>query len=211
MPNRVIREAILDSQRYWSCTIEARELYRHIQLLADDFGCVSLSTVFLKRKCFETPPQEEKVSALLHQLVDADLVRRYEVNGKVFGFIPRFRQRLKRMTLKHPKPPNSLLQDDDYALQQFKEISEKQQIQPPDGRPTAAPRHAEVEVESEVESESEVEVEGKGKQKGKGIGELGAHIPAHLSRQPNESQEQYKNRLIKFSQSNPKQNPKDES
>jgi hypothetical protein len=76
MPNRLIREALLDSGRYWSVTIEARQLFWHLMLLADDFGCVSLAPVFIRRRCFDDSPCTEKVNVLLGQLADADLCER---------------------------------------------------------------------------------------------------------------------------------------
>lgn len=125
MPNRVIREALLDSERYWSCTIEARELYRHLQLLADDLGCVSLAPVFLRRRCFDGAPSNDKIWQLLQQLSDHDLVRIYEVDFAKYGFLPRFGQRLRRMHLKHPRPPSELLKGDPEAIEKFSKINGK--------------------------------------------------------------------------------------
>lgn len=128
MPNRVIRESILDSERYWSCTIEARELYRHLQLLADDLGCVSLAPVMLRRRCFDSAPSQDKISNLIQQLADADLIRIYVVGEPVdnfsakFAFIPRFGQRLRIMRLKHPMPPQALLVNDPEAIEKFSKI-----------------------------------------------------------------------------------------
>lgn len=122
MPNRVIRESLLDSERYWSCTIEARELYRHLQLLADDLGCVSLAPVFLRRRCFDNAPVQGKIDGFLQQLSDHDLIRIYEVEHARYAFLPRFGQRLRRMHLKHPRPPESLLQGDGEALEKFSKI-----------------------------------------------------------------------------------------
>jgi hypothetical protein len=123
----MIREGLLDSERYWSCTIEARELYRHIQLLADDFGCVSMSQAFIGRRCFDQRPTSEKLSRLIIQLCDADLIRQYQVDGVSYAFIPRFGQRLQRFTLKHPKPPESVLQGDERAIDLFKRINNNNQ------------------------------------------------------------------------------------
>ncbi len=161
MPTRMIRDGILDSERYWSCTIEARELYRHLQLLADDFGCVSLSPAFIGRRCFDSRPTSEKLAGLILQLCDADLIRRYEENSMVYAFIPRFRQRLQRFTLKHPKPPDVVLQGDYHAIDLFKRINANKQTatvgQP---FPNRSPTH---EVEVEVKRR---EYEEKGKREG---------------------------------------------
>ena len=122
MPNRVIRESLLDSERYWSVPIEARELYRHLQLLADDLGCLSLAPVFIRRRCFNTTPPQTTIDGLLSLLADADLIRIYAVDNSRFAFIPRFNQRLRRMWLRHPKPPFNLYKDDAEAAEKFSKI-----------------------------------------------------------------------------------------
>ena len=122
MPNRVIRESLLDSERYWSVPIEARELYRHLQLLADDLGCLSLAPVFIRRRCFNNAPPQTTINSLLQLLADAELLHIYEVNGARYGYIPRFNQRLRRMWLRHPKPPIEFYKNDAEALEKFSKI-----------------------------------------------------------------------------------------
>jgi len=122
MPNRVIRDSILDSERYWSVPIEARELYRHLQLLADDLGCVSLAPVLVRRRCFNSAPPQSTIDQLLQLLWDANLVLIYEVDGARYGYIPRFGQRLRRMYLRHPKPPQQFYENDAEALEKFNKI-----------------------------------------------------------------------------------------
>lgn len=151
MPSRMIREGILDSDRYWSVTIEARQLFWHLMLLADDLGCVSLAPAFIRRRCFDDGPSQEKIDRLIDQLMDVDLLRIYEANGARYAFIPRFQQRLKRMTLKHPEPPESILHGDDDARRKFSQIKHKTENPaarvPPDGSPPAPEEEVEVEVE----------------------------------------------------------------
>lgn len=155
MPTRLIREGLLDSERYWSCTIEARELFTHLMLLADDFGCLSMSPASIGRRCFDQRPTSEKLAKLVTQLCDADLIRQYQEGGATFAFIPRFRQRLQRFTLKHPKPPESIIGDDEHAKDLFKRINSKRQTSAVD-QPIAngSPTH-EVELKR---SRREVEV-----------------------------------------------------
>lgn len=215
MPNRIIRESLLDSPRYWSCTIEARELFFHLMLLADDFGCVSLAPAFLRRRCFETPPTNEKLAGFLGQLCDGDLLRRYEESGQAYAFIPRFKQRLQRFTLKHPKPPKEVLEGDDAAMQLFSSIKDGrrqatagQQLpiglptvgqQLPNGSPTN-----EVEVEVKRREEKGREAEGKGSG---GVWSLAKELG--LDPRPGESAENFKTRVYNASKSKP--NPKAES
>lgn len=125
MPSRVIREGLLDSQRYWAVSIEARQLFIHLMLLADDFGLVSLAPVFLRRRCFDNPPPDSKIGKQVGELQDEDLIRVYEIGeGSMparYAFIPRFGQRLRMMRCKHPMPPESLFSDDQDAKQKFNE------------------------------------------------------------------------------------------
>jgi hypothetical protein len=125
MPTRMIRDGILDSERYWSVTIESRQLFFHLMLLADDFGCVNLAPLFVRRRCFNDSPSTEKIARLITELGDADLIRCYEIDRCCYAFIPRFRQRLQRATLKHPKPPQELLIEDADAIAKFNKIKQE--------------------------------------------------------------------------------------
>ena len=166
MPTRMIREGLLDSQRYWSVTIEARELFTHLMLLADDFGCISLAPLFIRRRCFNDRPTDDMIDNLLDQLAAADLIRVYQAAGARYGFIPRFKQRLQRMTLKHPSPPLEMLRDDDDAQKKFEEVQAHRSKD--NGSPTVAhrlptvgqqPKRSEVEFEVELKRrEKEVEL-----------------------------------------------------
>lgn len=122
MPTRMIREGLLDSERYARVSDAARLLFVHLMLLADDFGCVSVSATFLRRRCFYDSPSDERIARLICELVDVDLIRTYEIDRACLAFIPKFRQRLYRSTLKHAMPPESLYKDDLDALEKFNEI-----------------------------------------------------------------------------------------
>lgn len=158
MPGRLIREGLLDSERYWSVSIEARELFVHLVLLADDFGCLSLAPTFIGRRCFESRPTTEKLARLLSQLVDADLIRQYQSGPLTYAFIPRFGQRLRRFTLKHPRPPIETLSGDERAIKLFSIINDKNQAMP-DIEPSSAGHPSYEEKRSRSRTEKEVEVE----------------------------------------------------
>lgn len=119
MPSRVIREGLLDSQRYWAVTVEARQLFVHLMLLADDFGLVSLAPVFIRRRCFDDAPSQQKIDRLIDQLIDVDLIRVYTAGDRRCAFIPRFCQRLRQMRAKNPAPPRELYSDDEHARNLF--------------------------------------------------------------------------------------------
>lgn len=119
MGTRMVRGDLLDSDRYWGVGIEARQLFVHLLLLADDYGCLAVAPTFLRRRAFNDMPTDQKIAKLLNELQDADLIRLYDHNRACYAFIPRFRQKLQRATLKHPVPPASHYQDDEDAQERF--------------------------------------------------------------------------------------------
>jgi len=49
-----------------------------------------------------------QVGEILAALTDVDLIRLYIVDGKRYGHIPKFRQRLRYVNGKHPRPPAAM-------------------------------------------------------------------------------------------------------
>lgn len=119
MPARLIRDDMLESERVQTLPADARWLFVAVMLTADDVGLLELSTFKLHRKAGLDVRVVEK---LLPLLVDADLLRSYQVDGKTFGFIPRFGQRLQIKRAKCPLPPDSLLSDDEDAIRKIKHL-----------------------------------------------------------------------------------------
>lgn len=135
MPCRLIRDEMLESERVLALPIEARWLYVTILLTADDLGLFEATSFKLARR---SDIRREASDRLLQMLADADLVRLYEVNGKRFGFIPRFRQRIQIKFLKHPAPPESLMADDEDALSKIKHLASKTTVGKPLGNGSAS-------------------------------------------------------------------------
>jgi hypothetical protein len=105
MPTRMIRADLLESERYWRCTAEARCLYISILLSADDTARCQGSEYFLRTRCLANSVPASRIPKLLAELVDEDLIRLYQCGGAQYVFIPRFRQRLRYVNSKHPAPP----------------------------------------------------------------------------------------------------------
>jgi len=109
MPDRLIRDELLNSERYWSVSDEAKLLYIHLILSADDTARYSGKNFTLRTRCFSGRGMESnRMEILLTELVDQDLIRLYFVNDERFIFIPRFKQRLRFVNSKYPKPPNEI-------------------------------------------------------------------------------------------------------
>ncbi len=122
MPNRMIRDGILESEAVLSLSAEARWLYVSILLSADDIGLFEATPFRLARRA---DVRREMADRLVQMLADVDLIRLYEVGGKRFGFIPRFGQRLQIKRIKHAAPPDALLQDEPDTLKKIKDLASK--------------------------------------------------------------------------------------
>ena len=150
MPSRLIRDEMLESESVLSLPVEARWFYVTILLSADDLGLFEATSFKLARRA---DIRRESGEALLLMLADADLVRLYEVNGKRFGFIPRFRQRLQIKRLRYPQPPIGLFQDDEDALNKINNLTSNPTVgqRMANSYPTAAqPSEPEPEPEPEL-------------------------------------------------------------
>lgn len=109
MPNRVIRDGVLDSQRYHDVDKPARLAFLELLLCCDDYGLVPLSDVYLKRHttAFESVSRTA-ADGILSALIDRDLLRMYEIDGARYGYIPRFGNVPRSKKPKWPLPPDQL-------------------------------------------------------------------------------------------------------
>lgn len=159
MPNRLVREGLLDSEAVLSVPVEARWLFVVITLTADDIGLFEATEFRLARRA---DVGREVAARLMQLLQDADLIRLYEVDGKRYGFVPRFRQRVQIRKPRYPLPPLALMQDDTDAINKIKDLVPDPTVDQPldsswtgDGQPS----EAEAEVEEEKESSSPTEIQ----------------------------------------------------
>ena len=199
MADRIIRDELLTSERYWSVSIEARELFIHVLLNADDTARFSGNNYTIRTACY--PGQSvnpEKLEGLLSSLHDADLVRFYEAGGLRFIFIPRFKQRLRFTKSKYPAPPNGISDlhveksdsgktisgtESDHRPQKRSEVKRSEENTPPKSPPrgTSGEKGSTSKPSQWFESEEGIEAKGK---------ELG------IEARPGESWPQYKRRLF---------------
>lgn len=153
MPNRLIRDEMLESEAILSLPVEARWLYVTILLSADDVGIFEATSFKLARRA---DIRRESGDKFLSMLADADLIRLYEADGKRYGFIPKFRQRIQIRRLKYPMPPKALMADDLDAMSKINELGTKTTVEQPcitdvQQKVTAAqPSEAEAEAESSL-------------------------------------------------------------
>lgn len=119
MPNRMIRDEILESEAVLALPAEVRWFYMAVLLTADDLGLFEATLFKLARRA---TVGSEQAARFLAMLVDGDLVRLYVVDGKQFGFVPKFRQRIQIKRSKHPLPPSALVRDDSDAVNKINEL-----------------------------------------------------------------------------------------
>lgn len=150
MASRLIRDDMLDSERVQTLPIEARWLYVTMLLSADDVGLFEVNAFRLGRRA---SIDQLKVPVLVQCLADADLIRLYESDGKRFGFMPRFRQRLQIKRAKHPMPPTALMQDDEDALNKIKQLAANPPMDNGDPPNSTVAQPSEPELEPEEEKE----------------------------------------------------------
>ncbi len=152
MPNRLIRDGLLESEAVLSLPVEARWLYVSILLSADDVGLFDATPFRLARRA---DVRREMADKLVQMLTDVDLIRLYEVDGKRYGFIPRYGQRLQLRRHKHPVPPMSLLQGDSDAIRKIKDLASNSTVN--HGEPPLDNRSSPPESESEAQSKEKKE------------------------------------------------------
>lgn len=152
MSSRLIRDDMLDSERVQTLPIEARWLFVTVMLSADDVGLFEVNAFKLGRRA---GIDQKNISFLTQCIADADLVRLYESDGKQFGFIPRFRQRLQIKRTKHPLPALALMADDEDATNKIKYLTPNPPLSNRDAPLPTVAQPSEPEPEPEEEQEKE--------------------------------------------------------
>lgn len=118
---RMIRGEVLDSERVLALPYEARWFYFSLLLTADDLGLLEATDFKLARHATMTPAQ---AATCLQLLCDSDLVRLYvAADGKRYGLMPRFRQRLQIKRSRFPLPPAALVADDPVILRKINDLA----------------------------------------------------------------------------------------
>lgn len=108
MPNRILRDGILTSERVCSLSWPAEILYRRLISVVDDFGRYYAKPSLLRAACY--PHQLDKVSDAdigkwLGETQKAALVSVYQKSGTAFVVMHGFRQQRRAKNSKYPEPP----------------------------------------------------------------------------------------------------------
>ena len=107
MPNRIVRDAILSSERVASLGWPEEEFYRRLMSIVDDFGRYEANPQLLRSRCY--PLQTDNVRAAdisrwMAACQKAGLILGYEVAGKQYLEVLNFGQQ-QRSASKYPPPP----------------------------------------------------------------------------------------------------------
>lgn len=108
MADRVIRDELLQSPRFEDLTTDTdRIVFVGCILIADDFGNFEGGARRLYRWMlgFSQVKTETDSIKIMSDLADVDLARRYEVEGREFWHIPRFRAHRQYLTRRVPPSP----------------------------------------------------------------------------------------------------------
>lgn len=108
MPNRILREGILSSERVNSLDWNAEVFYRRLMSVVDDYGRFSANLSLLRASLYPLKldtVREANLERLLAAVEQARLVRLYEVAGKRYLELLDFRQQVRAKS-KYPEPPD---------------------------------------------------------------------------------------------------------
>lgn len=114
MPNRILREGILTSERISSLGWPAEVFYRRLMSVVDDFGRYYAKPELLRAGCY--PLLLDKVGnsdigKWMSACTEAALVRTYTVEGKEYLEVANFKQQKRAEKSRFPAPPIECIAD----------------------------------------------------------------------------------------------------
>lgn len=109
MPNRIIREAIINSLAVNQLSDEEEVFFRRLLSIVDDYGRAEAHPALLRAHLYalklEAKP-ESKITAYLRACEQHGLVILYAIEGKAFLQVQKFGQQVRSKS-KYPPPPDS--------------------------------------------------------------------------------------------------------
>ena len=106
MPNRLLKEGIVDSERIDALSPDAEVCYYRLLVVADDLGRMDARTAIVRSRCFPLKEQSNmaaKIEGWLSELSSKFLILRYTVAGQPYLQIAKWDQRV-RSNGKYPEP-----------------------------------------------------------------------------------------------------------
>ena len=107
MPQRFLRPEIRTSERWNETSFGAQSLYVGLMTLVDDFGRYDGRAKLIHGEVFilrnDVKPQQ--TAAWLNELHERDLIQLFEIDGKMFLQISRWKERSRSEMSRFPEPP----------------------------------------------------------------------------------------------------------
>ena len=117
MPNRIVREAILSSEKVSSLSWAEEVLYRRLMSIVDDYGRHEANPKLLRSKCYPMQIDDvsvDQVAKWLTSCQKAEVLMVYQANGKMYLQINNFGQQ-QRSASKCPAPDSNCSQSQESA------------------------------------------------------------------------------------------------
>lgn len=115
MPNRILREGILTSERVEPLNWAEEVFYRRLMSVVDDFGRYYARPALLRAACYPlllTKVSDSDIEKWLTACVNAALVRVYPASdGKRYLMLIDFKQQVRAEKSKFPQPPDGCVAD----------------------------------------------------------------------------------------------------
>lgn len=115
MPNRILREGILSSERVEPLNWAEEVFYRRLMSVVDDFGRYYARPALLRAACYPlllTKVSDSDIEKWLTACVNAALVRVYPAqDGKRYLVLLDFKQQVRATASKFPQPPDACVAD----------------------------------------------------------------------------------------------------
>lgn len=110
MPNRLLKEGIVDSDKIDRLTPEAEVFFYRLLVVADDLGRMDARPAILRARCFPLKESlsSEEIDGWLQELWDSGLIGKYDFDGKPYIEILEWEQRV-RSSGKYPLPDDGQL------------------------------------------------------------------------------------------------------
>jgi hypothetical protein len=114
MPNRILREGILTSERINSLKPQAELFFRRLMSVVDDFGRYSANPALLRAHCYPLKLDEVReadISRWLTEVESAGLIALYAVETKRYLEVLDFRQQVRAKDSRYPHPNSERIAD----------------------------------------------------------------------------------------------------
>src|SRR3990167_1862607 len=114
MPNRIIREGILTSERVNKLAPQAELFYRRLMSVVDDYGRFTAHPGLLRSACYPLRVDEVREADITRWLADvqlAGLIALYAVAGKGYLEMIDFRQQVRAKESRFPAPVANCIAD----------------------------------------------------------------------------------------------------